>query len=65
MTKHPLSRRERLVNEQQKEKGRLAKEAQAERSHRVRRKQLKEQIKNEETQHELERARLNSLDIGR
>lgn len=66
MKKHPISRKERLeakqrlVNEEEKEKrsprgeqGRLTKEAQQERASRVWRKRTKEAVKEQETAHEL------------
>lgn len=61
---HPLSREERLVNAQEKTKGRLSKEAKEERSHKIRVKLIKEQLKDQETKDELERARRERINLN-
>lgn len=63
LNKHPLSRLERLVNEEQKEKGRLTKEAAEVRSNRVRKRQLREALKSKETKDELDRARHGDINL--
>lgn len=54
--KHPSDRKQRLINEEEKEKGRPPKDAREERKNRIRVKLLKEQTKEQETQDELRNA---------
>lgn len=53
MKKHPLSRKDRLINAELKEKKRLDKEAAQERQDRLWRKRVKELTKERETEDEL------------